>query len=87
MAEENDSSWTQQPSAWADVDTFFVDGLIGSSHWHGLHRLLLGSVTYNTEQGASAPAFKPVCELVVSLDVLRQIVSHFEELEKAKNDA
>ena len=72
---------------WQSVPTVFADGSLGTANAGGLHRIVLGEMVFDPSPGATAPAFRPTCNLVMQEHALRLLIQHLQaHLDKDRDD-
>lgn len=86
MASIYDGNESAVPKNWIEVPSYYVDGALGSSHARGVQRVLLGSVTFNPEIMATEPTFKPVVELIMTPDAIRDLIEYLSGLPGVSDD-
>ncbi len=69
------------------VPTIYCDGVVGSAHFNGLHRIILGEAVFNPTPGASVPMHRPVINLVMTPAAIHQMIAYLGTLEGVLPDA
>lgn len=87
MAESSSEVEDGMPTNWLDVPSFYIDGSIGSAFVRGIQRIVLGSITFNTTPSSADPTFKPVCELILTNDAVRDLVTYLQALPGLDDEA
>lgn len=70
---------------WHRVPSIFTDGALASSRASGIHRIVMGEITFNPEEDADVPISRPVFNLVMTTEALRNFVQYLRTLEGVEN--
>jgi len=77
----NDNGTPDLKIVWDRVPTIFCDGALGSSRASGIHRIVMGELTFNPDEGADLPMSRPVFNLVMSTAAIRSFIQYLRTLE------